>query len=202
MIRQNDQTGGTQGAISVYADAANFFYQKINGNGGNLNCKSMAGQFYYYFFDSDAPVDLSSCSGFVSLPKSLEEIYSNTAPGSGLNSQLYFLELYYESEGKNLRNHYSAYTPGEQTGANSANTYDSLGSFTNPFLGSTYQSLRNFYSTKLVSMQSLFPNTEQSYGSSGIIPLMSEGSLQDITGQTSFNNPLVLEQENIKDIFQ
>jgi hypothetical protein len=178
--------------VDLYKNAANFFH-----NEGNLDCSSMAGQFLYYFFDSESQISDPSCTQLVSLPRALEEIYSNVAAGANLDRQLYFLELFYE--GGNYRRHFTAFAPGKHSGADDSGSPDGLGTFTNPFLGESYQSLRNFYSTKLVSMQSLLPNTEQSYGQN--IPLMSEGSLQDITGQTSFENPLVL-QESTSDIFQ
>jgi len=179
--------------IELYKNAANFFH-----NEGNVDCTSMAGQFLYYFYDNNSGIqNLKSCSNLVSLPKALEEIYGNTAAGADLHANLYFLELYYE--GNNYRKHFTAYTPGKLSGAEDAATADMLGRVTNPFLQMSTQSLRNFYSTKLISVQSLLPNSEQSYGQN--FPLMSEGSLQDITGQTTFQNPLIL-QEATSEIFQ
>lgn len=190
-IRQSKPT--TQNTtIEIYKSAADFFH-----NEGTADCTSMAGQFLYYFYGSDGVANLTTCSKLVSLETALDEIYGNSAAGGEINANTYFFELFYE--GTNYRQHFSAYAPGKLTGADETNSPDLLGRITNPFLSSTTQSLRNFYSTKLVSIQSLLPSTEQSYGQN--FPLMSEGSLQDITGQSTFENPLNL-QEATSDIFQ
>lgn len=184
--------------IDLYKNAADFFYNSAVDNAGNLNCSSMAGQFLYYFFDNESGINKdASCDGLSTLPLALEEIYSNVAAGAQIDRNHYFLELFYE--GTQTQKYFTAYAPGKLSGADETNNPEMLGTITNPFLSTSTQSLRNFYSTKLVSLQSLLATSEQSFGQN--IPLMSEGSLGDFTGQTTLLNPLNQDQIS-NDVFQ
>lgn len=185
--------------IEVYKKAADFFYNADTKDDSKINCNSMAGQFLYYFFDNASSIKVDdTCAQHTSLPKALEEIYSNNNPGSEVNSDFYYLDLSYK--GTQFESLFSAFSPGPLSGADETNNSDNLGKILNPFLSKPPTlSLRNFYSTKLVSLNSLMAATEQSYDQK--FPLMSEGSYGDFTEQKSFENPINLPVQ-INEVFQ
>lgn len=179
-------------SFDIYGDAANFFFDYTTEDFSKISCKSMAGQFLYYFYGSESKI---TCNGVVPLPDALDELYGNNPTVTSLiEANHYNLDLYYE--GTDQSHIFTAYAPGELSGANG-------GIISNPFLGTEKLSIRNSYSTKLISIQSVMGNNEQSFGSN--FPLMSEGSYQDITGQTNFFNTLKLEESTSipsQEIFQ
>jgi hypothetical protein len=199
-IRSTVPVSATSG-IEVYKEAANFFYNAPSKDNSQINCASMAGQFLYYFFEAESQIKVdATCSGHTSLPRALEEIYSNSAPPDvRMHRDLYFLDLPLKGDEANARSIFTAFTPGKYSGAVESNSSSEMGNIPNPFLQVNTLSLRNFYSTKLVSIQSLINATDQSYDKG--FALMSEGSYTDTTGQDSFQNPINLVEAN-NDIFQ
>lgn len=179
-------------AFDIYGDAADFFFDSETNDFSQITCKSMAGQFLYYFYGSESKV---KCNDVVPLPDALDDLYGNNPTTASIIEQHHYnLDLYYQGTDHSYL--FTAYAPGELTGS-------SNGVITNPFLGNSTLSIRNFYSTKLISLQSLLGNTDQTLGAN--IPLMSEGSYQDYTGQTNFFNTLKLEESTsipTQEIFQ
>lgn len=193
-IRKSASSVSSSG-INVYERAADFFYNHKEEDPTKITCSSMAGQFLNFFYDSGSGINRDSCNGHVSLPKSLEELYTNAANNTDneMKQNVYLIDLGFKGSSEELEKIFSAYAPGNKT--------NPLGIINNPFLGTSTLSLRNFYSTKLVSISSLMSISEQSYGNIESLPLLSEGSFQDYTQQTTFQNPINLEDSTI-DIFQ
>ncbi len=153
------------------------------------SCKSLSGQFLYFYYGgpvsaNEAPSDSTNC------PKPLgslfQEYFAKNTKDAGYDPTYYEFQLSWP-EGSAATNitTMSAYTPGPLTGA----TID--GKHVNPINGNVDNMRRNFYSTKLIRLDSLQPGSGDKWDST--FPIHSEGSANSASGdtaQTAFKNPL------------
>jgi len=190
IVEQNQNTAGSVG--SSYLDAA----EKIHDD--PYSCNSMAGQFTYFFLgDTSNLQDLTDCDPGSSLKEGRLSKYFNKFLNS---NEPVFNPLYYYSPtplnsltAPDLST-YSAFFPGEYNGG----TNDASGAILNPFRAGEPSKLsrRNFYSTKLISFQTIFDWNQRP------IPLYHEGKIPPSeTYYTQIDNPLE-NQGELQEVFQ
>jgi hypothetical protein len=186
--RNAEVQSSTGNAEDMYGAAAN----KINDETTTspLTCGSMAGQFAYFFLGekdsgvTDGTTADSKCPS--SMWDSLKNLYTaSTAGGGGQTTSLevdfYKAEIGYK-EGvdslEKIKNYFSAYIPGPLTGGSS----DISGEISNLFRDANGNSvsLRNYYSTKLISVRSLVAGQNGYWDK--IQAIYSEGGADDLEG--------------------
>ncbi len=146
-----------------------------------LSCKSIAGQFaFYYLGRNEAPIDNSDCGDLKPFSELLREYIDNP--------NLIKPDYYEEADEKidqmvvedpSSEFIFSAYSPGSYRG------YDSAGETQNPFSGRKMRDLRNFYSTKFISF-----DTYENYKARGLYN--EGGGSQNSPGPLA--NPLIPDQ--------
>jgi hypothetical protein len=152
------------------------------------SCKSLAGQFIYFYFGGSipelGPVNPTGCP--VSLKKLLEQYYSSDEAMDDFSPDYYSFSYSFDKNADNLK-FMSAYMPGPYKGAGPD------GMFRNPITRAGDNTRRNFYSTKFITLDSVQSGKIESYGTEGSL-IHSEGSMDNTgTGENvkhSFKNPL------------
>jgi hypothetical protein len=169
---------GTSSPSEIYSKAADVIHNGTDS--ASTTCRSIAGRFSYFYLgeesgiatdeDCPRPLYLSFELYLTNISNSL--VYSNSLrfPSSSTGSPI------------PPDRFFSAYRPGPLTGGSNS----PLGRIQNPFLQSAVSySLRNYYSTKLISLKSLTPNGTYGQGA-GSAHIYSEGSsAQSVNGNPS-----------------
>jgi hypothetical protein len=136
------------------------------------SCKSLAGQFLYFYFgetieSSLLPKDPKDCP--VPLGKLLQEYYSSATTDPNYDPDYYAFD--YSVNNPQLIQYMTAYRPGPYTGA------DLNGEYINPLNPSIRSNMqRNFYSTKFISLNSVRREGGEDYGNKGF-HIFSEGEV-------------------------
>lgn len=160
------------------------------------SCKSIAGQFLFYYFGSGgnlSPTQLQGC------PRPLKETlraYYSSGLGNTFNKYMYDMVLTVPdtNSGISFDDPLSGYMPGPARGANE------LGQLGLPFPGSSSVETmrRSGYSTKFVALKSL--TRSGGYAPSGNLAIYSEGRPEPLSNDilaNSFLNPLDPNSSNI-----
>jgi hypothetical protein len=164
----------------LYFNAAKIIHDGFQG--APLTCTSMAGKFLYYFMGG-----LSNMGNTQGCPKpfseSLIESWFNNQTNIDYANYYEMVFKYRDADSSGPNKYFSAYAPGPFNRASP----DAVVS--NPFLGGSEKMLRNFYSTKFVSLKSLTQNGEFNESSKGFA-VVSEGrsTVTDDTRQQQFEN--------------
>jgi hypothetical protein len=158
------QSSFDQKTVDIYAAAANIIHDPGD-KMEQLTCASMAGRFSYFFLgDTSGMTNIKNCPE--PLPDELQKIYNKAlfqqTNTEALNQFFYYLKPLSPSSKTALPKFFTAYFPGESIGGDSGNQ----GHIHNPISGAHSKSLRNFYSTKLISLASVSKGTAQTYGNS------------------------------------
>ncbi len=139
------------------------------------SCKSLAGQFLYFYFggptgpSSLLPKDLEFCPE--PLGKLLEEYYSRATNDPNYDPDYYAFDYSVNKKDPQLKEYMTAYRPGPYTGA----SLD--GRYVNPLYPSIGSDMRrNFYSTKFISLNSVQSKDLRNYGNKGF-DIFSEGGV-------------------------
>lgn len=175
----------------IYQEAANTLHDDT-ADLTQLTCQSVAGKMYYFFFDQES--NMTNTQGCPrGLAQELENLYGqvlfNQAATTRLDKNFHYLTFNSKRyEELNLRL-FNSFFPGKlQGGASSPGSI-----FQNPFSLNDSRSARNFYSTKLISLESLL-----NAGSGRA--LYSEGSsAASPTGEEQVLNLLELTQDVARD---
>ncbi len=182
--RKMDPQSTTAQAGDIYGAAADKIHDGNSPSG--LSCASMAGQFKFFFLgEGDSGItNKANCPS--SMWDALSKLYTATITGGAPSSNALEVDFYkskiqYKGGGddiEKIKQFFSAYIPGPLTGGSNGIT----GEITNPFRAANGSSisLRNFYSTKLISIRSL-TSGQQGY-MDPIQAIYSEGSADDLDG--------------------
>lgn len=169
-----------QSGQGLYFNAAKIINDDFNG--APLTCYSITGKLYYYFLGDD----FSGMSNVQGCPEPFSESLLNSwyTNQNGF-SDFYQMRFKYRPNESNHNRYYSAYSPGPFHGASQGAVV------TNKILGNTETMLRNFYSTKFVTLKSLSQGGVYTEGTSSF-PIVSEGvpAVQNDTKQSIFKNPI------------
>ena len=135
-------------------------------------CHSMAGQFWHFYFGATELIPTYASDGNCpkSLPALLKDFFSNPdfAPSH------YKLEYsYYKPNFPDTNRAFGAYVPGPFNGISSSGNYVAPSNFASP----NESMRRNFYSTKLISLDSIQKGSSSGYnpGSGSSFNIHSEG---------------------------
>ncbi|HXH31438.1 MAG TPA: Tad domain-containing protein [Bacteriovoracaceae bacterium] len=162
-VRDMPLSGAQQGSASGYLRAANGIsdidFSNSDPNQSPGSCQSIAGQFLYFYYgdtvlNGGAPVG-SNLGCPKALPEQLQSYFSKTLNDPNYNPSHYNFAFswpknYTGTPAEGLKM-FTAYKPGPLTGVSPEGIFD------NPIPGSSIQENmhRNFYSTKLVTINSL-----------------------------------------------
>ena len=169
------------------------------------SCKSLAGQFLYFFYgdgplwgsSGDAVKDTAGCPK--TLGSQLTDYFTTgkvRGPGESFSPNHYQMNFNYHPPNFDKSVHtpkemamFSAYMPGPFTGVGLTGTYS------NPISNDGRELMRrNFYSTKFVTIESLAGGAESYSENQNNFPIMSEGAEAATTGtdisQSTFQNSL------------
>lgn len=160
------------------------------------SCTSITGKFIYFYYGPTAVSrgllsSSANCGGSAAnddnhLGGILQKYFSNTSD----NPLGEFYKTTY-TEPDDANKIFTAYRPGAQNDANN-------GVQKNILNGETENMVRNFYSTKFITLKSLLPSGSNYYGGDmGNFPIFSEGNDSNNGGSTShqtYQNPLKIEQ--------
>src|SRR5690606_22471814 len=155
------------------------------------SCESITGRFLFFYLGNEG---VDPAKSKVNCPQTLLETIDDYWVKLNSNPQtknFYRIEyaINFDDTTSELKNAlYSAYRPGPLQGANN-------GKLTNPYTGLQENMIRNFYSTKLISLRSVTGHNDDSFDEKGTnFPIISEGN--NVTGgsgdlsQQSFQNTL------------
>jgi len=214
MNRAAIETYQTTGLASLAAEGAKPLYEKAAKGISDINvkdtdplayvnafprsCGSLAGQFYEFYYGHatlfpTAIADKTSTPCPTHLVELLSKYFTASANDPNYSPLHYKMDYNYYApnwEGTNSKTDiFSAYTPGPYTGAGQD------GTLTPPFPGLNSELMRrNFYSTKLVTINSLRVGGKYDETSGNSIAILSEGDLNTPGGkdysQAVFANPL------------
>ena len=159
------------------------------------SCKSLSGQFWHFYYGDpnlyDRIVDKTGCP--ITLPKLLQEYFASAQSDPRFNPTHYNIEYSLNSESTNMGGNfsllYTAYMPGPYNGVSAT------GSLVPPpgFPQQNEMMRRNFYSTKLITLDSVQAGKGYDENSSNFV-IHSEGNLTTNpdfnTAQKTFANPL------------
>lgn len=138
------------------------------------SCKSLAGQFLYFYFgetigSSLLPKDPERCPE--PLGKLLQEYYSRATNDPNYDPDYYAFDYSVNKKDSQLKEYMTAYRPGPYTGA------DREGVYNNPLYPDIISNMqRNFYSTKFISLDSVQNKDTRNYGNKGF-DIFSEGGV-------------------------
>lgn len=169
---------------NLYQEAAAIIHDKSAT--APLTCKSIAGMFSYFYLGAQSEVTPTpNCPD--PLSENLEKYYQQSGAEF---ANIYESELSFKPEqlSDDSSKYFSAYQPGPLTGGSG----NKDGLISNPFRRFDTYSLRNFYSTKFISLDSL--TAGGNYKNSGF-QMYSEGSEKNsATGEADFQNFLLFNQ--------
>lgn len=158
-------------------------------------CNSMTGRFLFFYLGTQSGITTPE-----NCPEQLKDQLQKYWSDQSSNNNKDFYNINYSLTFGDISDElksalFSAYRPGSVQGANN-------GSLTNPYTGHTENMIRNFYSTKHISLRSVSNQNEDFYNqaTSGF-PTISEGNdsvggFEEI-GQASFKNTLNLQSLGI-----
>jgi uncharacterized protein (UPF0333 family) len=172
------------GSTEIYTGAANIIHDGPNGI--TPTCNSIAGRFLYFYLGDDSSVPIS--------PKCMAPLYDEfedyLIDTQRVNPLVYTAKLKNKDTDLNtLRQYFTAYKPGPLSGGNLSPD----GEIENPFLqGAVSYSLRNFYSTKLISLRSVIDGALTN--ATNASHLYSEGSQAQSVNGAGIKNILQINQ--------
>lgn len=177
------------GAAEALSDIPRAVLEDPNADvvGQKPSCSSIAGKFAWFY--------LGSQSGVISndqCPTPLRELLNARWNSFGFSAN-YLMEYTVPSTPEVSRKLFSAYRTGREKDGNPS------GSQTNALSGRSESQIRNFYSTKFVSLRSLTQNGDGAYNDK--FPIFSQGSNSPNTGtdleQQRFANPINPNEVNL-----
>lgn len=177
LVSQSILNSAAGNDVNNYVDASKGLYD----GGLKPTCKSMAGNFlYFYTGDENYLQNALNCP--LSLKERLNKFWD--LDNKSFSRKNYHM-INYKQENLSLsKKYFSAFFPTKNQGT------DSEGNFVHPILGSVENTLKNFYSVKFISTNSLIISGKAYTESSSDVEIYSEGKLYENTKQNFFLNPL------------